>query len=230
MSTAPPETVLVRSWWTTFPGLALALGIVSGAWAWQLIALPVLTLSDVTRHVGHVPLTYLHVVSGTILLAVGALNLYIGSTRRHFRFHRQIGYTYLIGGAPCPIVALLVTIGTVHNKTAAPFAFDFGAVTNTGFSLASLSLAWLACAALGLRAAINLRFNTHRDWMIRSYVLAWSFVLCRVVEKIPSLAGLAGIGNGQSFIWLSWLGPLALAEMAIQWQAGARQAPREGRS
>lgn len=40
----------------------------------------------------------------------------------------------------------------------------------------TLELAWLAAAAMGWRAARNRRFASHREWMIRSYVLNWTFV------------------------------------------------------
>jgi hypothetical protein len=56
--------------------------------------------------------------------------------------------------------------------------------------------------------------------MVRSYVLAWSFVFCRVASRIPALGGL---GGGEAFIWLSWIGPLLLCELGLQWGAGARK-------
>jgi hypothetical protein len=58
--------------------------------------------------------------------------------------------------------------------------------------------------------------------MIRSYVLAWSFVLCRVVDRVPGMEALPAIGGGQAFIWISWMLPLGLAELGIQWRGGAR--------
>ena len=72
------------------------------------------------------------------------------------------------------------------------------------------------------RAARNRRYDNHREWMIRSYVLAWSFVLCRVADRVPGMDVLPAMGGGQAFIWISWVLPLGLAELAIQWRGGAR--------
>jgi hypothetical protein len=73
---------------------------------------------------------------------------------------------------------------------------------------------------MAYRAARNRRYDTHRDWMIRSYVLAWSFVFCRVASRVTDIAEL---GGGEAFIWLSWVAPILLCEVALQWRAGARR-------
>ena len=211
-----------RSWWLSFPGVLLALGIVSGAWAWQIIALPVFQLEAAARHAGHFPLTFLHALGGSLVLALGALNLYIGATRRGFRFHRQVGLGYLLFGTITSVVAILVSLSRLHAGQNASMRFELASVSNTGWSLVMLSLAWLGAAAMAWRAARNRRHDNHRDWMIRSYVLAWSFVLCRVVDRVPGLEGLPALGGGDAFIWISWILPLGLAELAIQWRGGAR--------
>jgi hypothetical protein len=218
MSTLPQA----RSWWLSFPGIMLALGIVSGAWAWQIIALPVFELDAASRHPGHFLLTFLHALGGSLVLTLGSLNLYIGSTRRWFRFHRQVGFGYLFFGTLTACLAMFVALSRLHAAKDASMAIDLARVSNIGWSLAMLSLAWLGAAAMAWRAARNRRYENHRDWMIRSYVLAWSFVLCRVADRVPGMEALPALGDGQAFIWISWILPLGLAELAIQWRAGAR--------
>jgi hypothetical protein len=87
-------------------------------------------------------------------------------------------------------------------------------------STLTLALAWLGCAAMAYRAVRNKRYDSHRDWIIRSYVLAWSFVFCRIASRVPEIDGL---GGGHAFIWLSWVAPLIICEFALQWRAGANQ-------
>ncbi|MCX7042283.1 MAG: DUF2306 domain-containing protein [Gammaproteobacteria bacterium] len=215
-----------RSWWSTAPGVILLLAVVSSVPAWVLIALPVATLSNVADHPSHFPLVFLHMLGGTVMLVLGALNLYVGFTRQQFRFHRAIGYSYLVGGALGAMAALVLSLATVHGKVVDPFAFDLMKVGDLGWALAALSVAWMVTAAMALRAAINRRFNNHRDWIIRSYVLVWSFVLCRLLAKIPGLAILGQLGDGAALGWLSWLVPLAIAEICLQWKAGAREPDR----
>ena len=75
---------------------------------------------------------------------------------------------------------------------------------------------------MAYRSVRNKRYDSHRDWMIRSYVLAWSFVFCRIASRIPAVGNL---GGGEAFIWLSWVAPILLCEIGLQWNAGARKAP-----
>ena len=69
----------------------------------------------------------------------------------------------------------------------------------------------------------NRRFPSHAQWMIRSYVLAWAFVFCRIASRLSDIDKL---GNGEAFIWLSWVVPLILCEIVLQWPEGSRKAPR----
>ncbi len=213
METTPTTQVAGKSWWLSPLGLLLIAGVFSSAWAWVLIAAPVATLSNLGKHVGHFGLLYMHMLGGTIMLFCGAINLYIGATRRHFKFHKLVGRTYLIGGSMGAIIAIVIALGPAH-KTAGAAMF-----TNLSTSLSVLAIAWLAAAGMAYRAVRNRRYDSHRDWIIRSYVLAWAFVFCRLASRVPTVAEL---GEGQAFIWLSWVGPLVACEIALQWRAGSK--------
>lgn len=198
------------------PTLAIALlsiGLISSALAWWLIAPPVITFSSFARHANHFGLVYLHVAGGTVMLFVGLANLYVGITRRHFRYHKLIGRTYLIGGALSALAAIVITTNPAAHTPARTVIFS-----NTTVSLVTLATAWLLAAGMAWRAARNRRFDSHRDWMLRSYVLAWSFVFCRLASRVPAVEDM---GNGDAFIWLSWVGPLIVCEAALQWRAGS---------
>lgn len=204
--------------WRSGYGMLLAAALVSSAPAWWLIAWPVASLSNVADHPGHFLLTFLHMTGGTGMLLLGAANLYLASRRIAFPLHRRIGQIYLLFGAVGTLSALFVTLMPFHKPTGSPI------LTNMSVSLAGLALAWLAFAALGWRAARNRRFDSHRDWMIRAYVLVWAFVFCRLGSRLPQLGEL---GNGEAFSWLSWVGPLIACEIALQWRHGATKAPRQ---
>jgi uncharacterized membrane protein YozB (DUF420 family) len=189
----------------------LALGLLSSATAWFLIAPPVITFSSVAKHEGHFALAYVHVLGGTVMLFLGLANLYIGITRRHFAKHRLLGRLYLFAGGLGVLAAVLITSSPAHKL---PGSETF---TNTSVSLLTLATAWLLATGMAWRAVRNRRIDAHRQWMIRSYVLAWSFVFCRLVSRVP---GVDEFG-GSAFIWLSWVGPLIVCEVALQWSAGA---------
>ena len=196
-----------RAWWRSSI-MVLLLAVVSSAAAWWMIAWPVVNLSRAEKHDGHFGLIYGHMIGGTIMLFLGAANLYIGSTNRHFKYHKLLGRTYLIGGTAGVVFVIYVLLSSVHNPAG---TMEF---TNTTISLLTLAFSWLACAAMAYRAVRNLHYDQHRDWIIRSYVLAWTFVFCRIFSRVP---GVEDLGGGQAFIWLSWVGPFILCEIALQW-------------
>ena len=209
-----------RYWLLSPPGLLLLLAVFTGSIAWWLIALPVLNLSAAANHKSHFPYVFVHTVCGTVMLVAGAANLYIGTTRQYLRMHKPVGHAYVIGGTIGSLAAILLALSNGHAKPAAAFELTILKANDIGWALASLGMAWLGATAMAVRSARNRRFDSHRSWMIRSYVLVWAFVLCRLLSKIPSFPEL---GTGAAVIWLSWIIPLFLCEVVLQWRAGSRQ-------
>lgn len=203
--------------WRTRNGILLAAALLSSAVAWWMIAWPPLTFSNVAEHPEHFALTYVHVIGGSGMLFFGGLNLYLAARKDHYRLHRVVGRTYLAFGVIGSVSAIMVASSMAHKSAGGPI------LTNATISLLTLAIAWLAFAALGWRAARNRRFPSHGQWMIRSYVLAWAFVFCRIASRLSDVDEL---GNGEAFIWLSWVAPLILAELVLQWPEGARKPPR----
>jgi len=192
--------------------ILLGLGLVSSAMAWFLIAPPVITFSSTAKHSGHFGVAYIHVLGGTVMLFLGLANLFVGVTRRHFNHHKLLGRIYLIGGGVGAIAAILITGSSAHKSP------NVSVLTNVSISLLTLASAWLLAAGMAYRAVRNKRYDSHREWMIRSYVLAWSFVFCRLASRVPVVEDL---GGGEAFIWLSWVGPLIVCEVALQWRRGS---------
>ena len=179
-----------RNWLLSPTGLLLVFAVFTGCIAWWLIALPVFNLSAAANHKTHFPYVFVHTVGGTVMLFVGAANLYVGATRQHLRLHKPLGYAYFVGGMVGSVSAILLALSNGHAKApAASFEVTLLKANDIGWALASLGMAWLGAAAMALRAARNRRFDSHRAWIIRSYVLVWAFVLCRLVSKIPSFFG-----------------------------------------
>jgi len=202
-----------RSVWASRNGVLLALAIGSSAVAWWLIAWPVATLANVASHKGHFALTFAHMLGGTGMLFLGALNLYLAARNDSFRLHRRVGQAYLAFGSFGAIMAMIITSTPAHKSPGSPI------LTSGTVSLLMLASAWLCFAALGWRAARNRRFASHAQWMVRTYVLVWSFVFCRLASRVVPL-------GEDAFIWLSWVGPLLVCEMVLQWPDGARKVPR----
>lgn len=168
-----------------------------------LIAVPAFAPERAARHASHMPLLSGHVLGGTVMLLAGAVALRIGLTRQWFRWHKVAGYTYLTAGTVASLSALERSFDTTHTP---------------GLSTGSLAVVWLCFSAMALRAIRNKRIEQHRAWMIRSYVAAWTFVFCRFWTRAAP-GSLQGDEN--DMIWLTWVMPLFLTEMLLQWRAGS---------
>jgi hypothetical protein len=179
---------------------------------WWQHAVPVATLDAAAAHAGHFPWVYAHMLGGTMMLALGAAALYIGWTRRRFRYHKWFGYAYLGGGALGAGTGLALALINAHPP------YGVGVATGT------LAVTWLAVAAMALRAAVHRRFDAHRDWVLRSYVLTWTFVGCRIAMRTPLFDSLGEEGI-TAVIWFSWIVPLIVCEIGIQWSRGAAAVP-----
>jgi hypothetical protein len=86
-----------------------------------------------------------------------------------------------------------------------------------GIALLALDIVWAMSAAMALVAIRFRNIQQHREWMIRSYVVTYAFVVFRVLLDVPVLATL----GPQRFItiaWLSWTVPLFWTEIILQWR------------
>lgn len=201
-----------RSLSSRLPGLLFALAVVSTLAVLWTTVLPMVDGRAWPRHVGHLPLILTHVTGGVSMIVLGACALFIGWTRKAFRWHRWIGRLYLLLGSMAAILVFVLATLAPHEPKSLYIA--------TG----TLALAWLAVAAMGWRAARNRRFDSHREWMIRSYVLSWTFVGCRLATMIDFYPWLGSEGVTAA-IWVNWIVPLIVCEICLQWEEGGRPIP-----
>jgi hypothetical protein len=209
MSTAAsPDRHLAGAIGRHAPAAFFIAALVTAIPVWWIIATPVLSgaAEPFRRHLGHALWTYAHALTGTVMLFSGAAALWIGWTRKGFRLHRWVGGTYLVSGLLASGVVLGLNTIDVHHDIA------------VAAPMLGLAGAWLLAAAMAFRAIRNRRVDSHKQWVIRSYVLTWSFVFCRGLGVLPiDLAASAG----PSLMWTTWIAPLLLCEALLQWRAGA---------
>lgn len=168
-----------------------------------LIAVPAFSPQRIVKHLDHLPILSGHVLGGILMLLAGAVGLRIGLTRQWFRWHKPAGYVYLASGSVASVTALVRSFDVGHTP---------------GLSTGTLAAVWLAFSAMAFRAVRNKQFDQHRSWMIRSYVVAWTFVFCRFWTR----AAPDGMqGSEIDMIWFTWIAPVLFAEICLQWKAGA---------
>ena len=146
---------------------------------------------------------YVHIFSGPVVLLNGLILLSERVRRRHGGLHRVLGRVQVV-----VLLALVLPSGAVMSRHA------FGGWP-AGLSFLLLSAATAGCAVVGVVHARRRRYDRHRRWMLRSYVLICSAVALRLISgaasllEVPSPEGAYVVAS-----WASWLVPLAAFEVA----------------
>jgi hypothetical protein len=148
---------------------------------------------------------YAHLVSGPLTLLAGTLLVSDRVRRRVPRLHRLLGRFQ---------VASILLVLTPSGLWMAWYAVT-GAVAGAG--LAVLAIVTAACAAQGWRLAVARRFDDHRRWMWRTYVLLCSAVVIRLIGGLSAVLAIEVLWLYPLSCWISWLVPLAAYEA---WRMG----------
>jgi uncharacterized membrane protein len=153
-----------------------------------------------------------HLAGGATALVIGPMQLWLGLTRRRLNIHRRLGKAYLcavllsLAGASCLIA----------HEIRTDWVFASG--------LLGLACAWTITTGCGYLAIRRRHIDQHRDWMIRSYVVASAFVFFRVFVDVLHAAGVHDASHQDTpeelklAAWLCWAVPLIFAEPLIQWR------------
>lgn len=152
------------------------------------------------------PALVTHIFFGSVLLLCAVLQLWPWLRRHHIRVHRWSGRIYALAAIPVGVGGLIVS------------QFPEGsAVQQVGNSI--FALAFLGCTLMGYIAVRQGRIADHREWMIRSFALAFSIVVNRVWLVILMLIFAPDLEPGADMtaaidlsVWLSWGGNLLVAE------------------
>ena len=160
----------------------------------------------------------IHLTGGLIAITAGLVQIWLGLTHRTGALHRTLGKLYACG-------VVVGSIGGFYLGFTSPGPFTYKA------GLISLNVAWLAITGMALYAVHTRHIEQHREWMLRSYVVTFSFVLFRLSTALVGTLLLGGDpvpGTRQSndlnstLAWAVWAIPLLLAELLIQLRAMRR--------
>ena len=154
-----------------------------------------------------------HIVGGMLALLLGPFQFWSGLRRRALRFHRWTGRVYVLG--------IVLAAGSAFRLSFFIPPSDGGWVA--GLSLFALAAVWLTSAAMAIRSIRNGRVETHKEWMIRSYVLTFAFVNFRWWMDLPFIATLGTPTERMTaVVWTGWTLPLFITEVVLQWKRTGR--------
>lgn len=154
------------------------------------------------------PVFYVHIFSSPVVLFNGLILLSESVRRRYRALHRVLGWVQ--------VVVLLVFV----LPTAAVMSrYAFGGWP-AGLSFLFLSVATAGCAVTGVVFARRRRYERHRRWMARCYVLICSAVFLRLISGAASLIGVPSPESAYIVAaWCSWLLPLSVYELVERLRA-----------
>ncbi|HDS1038348.1 TPA: DUF2306 domain-containing protein [Stenotrophomonas maltophilia] len=159
---------------------------------------------------------WLHITGGSLAMLAGASQFVAALRRRWPAVHRWLGRTYLLG-ILLGSVAVAGLIATTQGWLALKLAF------------AATGLAWLITSLRGYAAIRRGQIDTHRRWMLRSYLVTLSPAVFRLFLLVPPLMQLASpMVMVPSLLLASWALPLLALEAGRRWP-GLRRAPARAR-
>ena len=148
---------------------------------------------------------YIHVFTSIFPLLAGLSQFSYWLLRRHRKFHRTVGYAYVL------IVVFI----------SGPASFLMGLHANGGLparaSFTLLAFLWVLFTALAWYFATKGNMAAHRAFMIRSYALTLSAITLRVYTLIFHAIEVDArpIELYITTAWLSWVPNLLIAELII---------------
>lgn len=149
-----------------------------------------------------------HLVGGVLAVTTGLVQIWLGLTNRTAALHRLLGKIYASG-------VLVGSLGGFYLVSTIPGHLPYRV------GLFGLATAWIITTGMALYAIQNRKFEQHRAWMLRSYIVTFSFVTFRLtsiwLRRWIQVADDAVADDIDTLMaWACWAVPLLLAEPLIQ--------------
>ena len=145
----------------------------------------------------------IHASCSAIALILGPFQLVNGFRVRWRLWHRRVGWVY------CAAVI-------VGGIAAFPLSWraSFGPIAGAGFM--TLAVLWLWTTGVGVRHAVQHRFEQHRRWMLRSYALTAAAITLRIYLPLSQILGLPFGPSYRTIAWICWVFNLIAIEVYLR--------------
>ena len=142
-----------------------------------------------------------HTLCGVIALLAGPMQFSSRLRQRYLKFHRVLGRSYVIS----------VFIGALTGIT---LAAGRPGMPGTCFQ----AVAWVVCTTAAVVTARNRQFTPHRQWMVRSYAVTFTFVSSRVLNLWPLYWSHLGDTLAAAGLIVFTLASLLVVELGLNWR------------
>ena len=141
-----------------------------------------------------------HTLSGVMALVIGPIQFSSRFRARHLKIHRVLGRIYVIS----------VFVGSFTG-----IALAAGRPGLPGTSMQAA--AWIVCTTAAFLTARNRQIVQHRQWMIRSYAVTFTFVSSRVLNLWPRYWSHLGDSLAAVGVIAFTLASLLVVELGLNW-------------
>jgi uncharacterized membrane protein len=173
---------------------------------------PLLRQAKEQAYLSTIPLLIVpHVLAGITALLSGPLQFSSRLRRSNPKFHRVLGRIYVISVF---IAAPLAIIMSNHRHDPRAVHFVAANIIQAG--------TWVITTAAAFLAARNRYFQQHREWMIRSYAVTFTFVGTRVLQPIPFWNRHGEAGFAMEIVVITFLAIL-IPDIAFHWRELTRR-------
>lgn len=145
---------------------------------------------------------YTHIVSGPVSLILGTFLVSDRLRRTVPEWHRRLGR----------LQGVCVLLFVAPSGFWMAYYAATGAVAAAG--LGSLAIVTSACVLFGWRTAVMRRFDNHRRWMSRTFILLCSAVVIRMIGGLATVLSFDAAWLYPMSTWTSWLVPLMILELS----------------
>ncbi len=142
-----------------------------------------------------------HTICGLLALLAGPVQFSSRLRQRHPQFHRVLGRIYLVS----VFIGAFTGIGLAAGRPGLP-----------GTSMQAA--AWIVCTTAAFVTARNRQIVQHRQWMIRSYAVTFTFVSSRVPNLWPRYWSHLGDSLAAVGVIAFTLASLLVVDLALNWR------------
>jgi uncharacterized membrane protein len=169
--------------------------------------IPMLRKADERAYLSTIPFLIIpHAAAGIAALLSGPLQFSTRIRRRAPTFHKVLGRVYVVSVF---VAAPLAIVMSNPHRDYRDYYFVAAIIVQAG--------AWMVTTAAAFFTARNRQFQQHREWMVRSYAVTFTFVGTRVLQPIPAWNRFSAAGFAMAIIVITFLAVL-IPDIALHWR------------
>jgi uncharacterized membrane protein len=142
-----------------------------------------------------------HTLAGIFALLIGPINFSSRIRQGHLTLHRVLGRIYVVS----------VFVGSFTG-----IALAWGRPGLPGTSMQAA--AWIVCTTAAFITARNRHIIQHRQWMVRSYAVTFTFVSSRMLNLWPRYWSHLGDSLSAVGVIAFTLSSLLIVELGLNWR------------